>query len=419
MPFRNNHIIQKQILEVEIDHFGDAFDFRNKLSNLYHEKLFPKFENIFSEICMPSDLIQTDKLEIDIGYIDYKNWEGELVEKTLRELKKKLVVLDKKKLPDKSEKAIEIFFYFLRYGNLPWNERLNSIEELELLIPFNKNFIYKLKQSIKQENQLKRLLYSFSENFCEKIIIELTADKRETLEKIFSSLDKLPFKPSRILIQSLLMKIFSAGKGDEENEFFLILSQNREDKIFTAGKESGEENEKEAAKTKSSEEFIYINNAGLVLLHPFLPELFRRLGFIEGKKWISPELKHQAVFILQYMLNSIENFEEFDLSLNKLLCGMETDEVLYPAEIISIEIKSACKELLGEIIRHWSILKNTSVNSLQKIFLQRNGKLSKVDNGWLLQVEQKVVDVLLGKLPWGVGIIKLPWMENILFVEWT
>jgi hypothetical protein len=37
----------------------------------------------------------------------------------------------------------------------------------------------------------------------------------------------------------------------------------------------------------------------------------------------------------------------------------------------------------------------------------------------MLQVEQKAVDVLLNTLPWGIGVIKLPWMKEILHTEWN
>jgi hypothetical protein len=33
-------------------------------------------------------------------------------------------------------------------------------------------------------------------------------------------------------------------------------------------------------------------------------------------------------------------------------------------------------------------------------------------------VENKTHDVLLSFLPWGYGIIKLPWLERPLFVDW-
>ena len=35
-----------------------------------------------------------------------------------------------------------------------------------------------------------------------------------------------------------------------------------------------------------------------------------------------------------------------------------------------------------------------------------------------LYVERKGVDVLLESLPWTISIIKLPWMQDSLQVEW-
>jgi hypothetical protein len=85
---------------------------------------------------------------------------------------------------------------------------------------------------------------------------------------------------------------------------------------------------------------------------------------------------------------------------------------------LSWETKAACDELLSEVIRHWSQLKNTSIAALRETFLWRNGKLTRTDHGWLLHVERKGVDILLGSLPWGIGTIKLPWTNDKLFVEW-
>jgi hypothetical protein len=75
--------------------------------------------------------------------------------------------------------------------------------------------------------------------------------------------------------------------------------------------------------------------------------------------------------------------------------------------------------MLSEVIRHWSVLKNTSVAGLRETFLQREGRISPAANGWKLQIERKTVDVLLGKLPWGIGIIKLPWMNELMYVDWN
>ncbi|WP_373396428.1 contractile injection system tape measure protein [Algoriphagus halophilus] len=63
-------------------------------------------------------------------------------------------------------------------------------------------------------------------------------------------------------------------------------------------------------------------------------------------------------------------------------------------------------------------MKNTSVDGLRETFLQRDGKISRVENGWKLKVERKTVDIQMNKLPWGIGMIKLPWMNEMMFVDW-
>jgi hypothetical protein len=64
------------------------------------------------------------------------------------------------------------------------------------------------------------------------------------------------------------------------------------------------------------------------------------------------------------------------------------------------------------------MLKNTSVNGLRETFLKRDGILSRQENNWRLQVEQKTLDVLLDSIPWGFSTISLPWNGYLIFVEW-
>lgn len=136
------------------------------------------------------------------------------------------------------------------------------------------------------------------------------------------------------------------------------------------------------------------------------------------KNWKDIYSQHKAAVILEYLVTGKEEFAEFDFPLNKILCGIAVDEVLQPIEELPVQIKTECENLLSEVIRHWSILKNTSIDGLRETFLQRNGKVTQVENGWLLNVEQKGVDILLNSLPWGIGTIKLPWAEEKLHVEW-
>ncbi|MBS3771738.1 MAG: hypothetical protein KGY69_15920, partial [Bacteroidales bacterium] len=64
-------------------------------------------------------------------------------------------------------------------------------------------------------------------------------------------------------------------------------------------------------------------------------------------------------------------------------------------------------------------LKNTTPQGLREGFLQRPGKLSKVDNGWKLNVEQDTIDILLDNLPWSYQIVSFPWMKQVIFVKWN
>ena len=90
-----------------------------------------------------------------------------------------------------------------------------------------------------------------------------------------------------------------------------------------------------------------------------------------------------------------------------------------PSEIIlSKQEMDESTALLQSVINYWPSLKNTSIEGLQQTFLQRKGKLITTDTGWQLTVEQKTVDVLLNKLPWGFSTVKLPWMTGFLNVEW-
>ncbi|MDC8005360.1 contractile injection system tape measure protein [Aureisphaera galaxeae] len=165
---------------------------------------------------------------------------------------------------------------------------------------------------------------------------------------------------------------------------------------------------------------VYIQNAGLVLLHPFLAPLFQKLGYLEDTKWKRVQLQHRAVLVLQYLSNfDIEIFES-DLLLNKILCGVKPTDTVRTEWEITAEEKEECDSLLQAVIDHWSILKDTSVPTLQETFLQRDGKLLEYkENKYELTLEQKGLDILLDHLPWGIGTIKTPWMEHFLSCYWN
>jgi hypothetical protein len=178
------------------------------------------------------------------------------------------------------------------------------------------------------------------------------------------------------------------------------------------------EKKKSTDEILSDKDSIYIHNAGLVILHPFLSTYFNRLNMFENGDFKTDELRHRAVHLLQYLAFGTQSNEEYELVLNKILCNIPIDEpVSAGIEMTENEI-AVSAELLNAILVQWDKLKNTSPESFQSSFLQRDGALSRIEENWNLKVESRGYDVLLNTLPWGLGMIKTSWMPEFIYVEW-
>jgi hypothetical protein len=161
---------------------------------------------------------------------------------------------------------------------------------------------------------------------------------------------------------------------------------------------------------------IFISNAGIIILAPFLPMIFKNLGLWNGDA-LSPIDK--AVCICGWLSSGNPKLHESELVLPKILCGLEPDMLVETGNFSVDEamIKEA-NNLITSVIEYWSVLKNTSVDGIRSSFFLRNGKLEKKGRDWILRVEQQSYDMLLQQLPWNISMIKLPWMNRMIFSEW-
>lgn len=164
---------------------------------------------------------------------------------------------------------------------------------------------------------------------------------------------------------------------------------------------------------------IYTGNAGLILLHPFIPYGFKRVGLVNDEGFVNREAQHRAVHLLQYMATGKEEHAEHELALNKILCALPLEEPV-PAEILlTAEEKQLCEELLKVVIQRWEKMNNSSVEGFRAAFLQRDGALWEKEGDWWLRIEERGYDLILQTLPWGIGMIKAPWMEKTIYTEWA
>ncbi|MEO0408500.1 MAG: contractile injection system tape measure protein [Cyanobacteria bacterium P01_A01_bin.135] len=165
---------------------------------------------------------------------------------------------------------------------------------------------------------------------------------------------------------------------------------------------------------------LYIRHAGLVLLHPFLAAYLRGIDLATGNAFQNQLAQQQAIYLLHYLATRQTHAPEYDLVLPKLLCSWPLNGAIAADIPLPEKALPEGEALLQAAIDHWGALKSTSPDGLREGFLQRDGKLTQTgERTWKLQVEQKAIDVLLSRLPWGVSMVKLPWMEILLTVEWT
>ncbi|MBB3193212.1 contractile injection system tape measure protein [Roseateles terrae] len=173
---------------------------------------------------------------------------------------------------------------------------------------------------------------------------------------------------------------------------------------------------------------LTVPNAGLVLLQPYLPHLFQRLGLSTPAGFKDADTARRAALLLQALVLDTpddgdavplrQSAVESDLALNKLLCGLPQQEPLPREWTLTTEERQVVQGLLTAVVQHWRVLGSTRPNGLRQTFLRRTGRLTREAEGWRLAVEPGPFDMLIDHLPWGYSVLKFGWMEGVLHVDW-
>jgi len=172
---------------------------------------------------------------------------------------------------------------------------------------------------------------------------------------------------------------------------------------------------KPTVKMKETGDF-QISNAGLIMLHPYFTPFFENCGLLnEDKTLNNPDM---AVHLLHYLATKQEQQFESNMLFEKILCGVHSETAIQRNIVLTEEMKSNAEDLLTSVLENWGVLKNASPDLLRGEFLMRFGRINFKETNPKLTVERKVHDVLLDKLPWGIGICRLPWLDYLLFTDW-
>ena len=155
------------------------------------------------------------------------------------------------------------------------------------------------------------------------------------------------------------------------------------------------------------EEGIFVPNAGLVILAPFLKMWLAAIHLVKNGQFISQKHQEKAVLLTQYLVTGNTFIPEEAILLNKILCGWEIEQPVSTELQINELEQEESQQMLHAVIDYWKSLGKVSIAALQETYLLRNGKLILKNEQWKLVVERKGVDVLMENLPWSIGLVEI------------
>lgn len=163
---------------------------------------------------------------------------------------------------------------------------------------------------------------------------------------------------------------------------------------------------------------ISIRNAGLVLLNSYISMLLTRLELIKDHSFCSAESQLHAIHYLQYVVTGLTHTEESLLPLNKLLCGIPLSQPVPDSIVLSPDHQELIEGMIAAVIGHWPAIGSCSVDGFRGNWLVRDGLLIEKEDRWELTVEKRAYDLLIHKSPFSFSVIRYPWMNKPLHVNW-
>ena len=474
-----HYIIHRVTLDLEAPDAAAARRIQDEAVRIFYHWILPKLEELLDRL-VPKDVVfRLDSLDLDLEQLEMASFEQNFGDALLRDFEEKIEQIvasspnyqaEKTSAPCtamvEGERGFSTFLFFLATGRLPWwsEQHPDALQE-DVLTALTQETVYLRDDAARQlatllgtdDTALDRLSLQFSPAFLHHIILLLlrssgltgTDQLRSLINNCLERLDsrEQDFLFSNVAVnQEFLKRIIRLLAGSAASSTHLNSEQLRHQlgeilqELQNYARE-GAEHPPEIVQLQSSpatpadnrqddaeqpplqkeekENGICVAHAGLVLLHPFLEYYFRDFNLLNEHEFRDASARTQAIHLLHYLAAGEESPPEYLLTFEKFLCGADLLTPVPRFLPLSEPMQEESEKLLQAAIGHWQALKRTSPAGLREGFLQRPGKLLLSSFQNRLVIESKAHDVLLNYLPWGYGIIKLPWLKQPLFVDWV
>ena len=464
MTTSNRHRIQRQVVEVTIGGGVSAPAIQSRIADAYWNRTVGELEAVFDQVAGPDRLLRLERLEVDLGQIIGTDWEPEFRRRLVQELTQSLA--QHKQTSEASRRAVptsgallEAWQFYLVHGRLPWWAQPPKSPWRDCIPPLlNEVSWAALRQTLAQAAARARFVDAMEDAVLESAVarwlnIPNTAPLLDTLTRAAGApptparlgrrrfwltlLDRacvasadLPSGPT-ILDEALEEYQRAVGADVPPPSRAATGPESQPQAPDAPGQQAPQPGSRQMARLQSARdkatprrpaapeasEPIYLTGAGTIILHPFLEELFRGRGLLEGRRFRDSDAQHRAVHLLGYLTTAQTEVAEYELLLPKALCGCPFEQPLAPVELEPADLE-ACDTLLRAVLKHWTAVRSASLEWLRQGFLLRDGKLERVDQGWRLTVERRAQDVLLARLPWGFGVVGMPWASEKIYTHW-
>lgn len=312
--------------------------------------------------------------------------------------------------------------YLLKFNRLPLSIKLSPEQFVRLALLLFRNEIKSIALTLDSTllNQLLKLFEKVASTPISSEELRVIEYLLEASQAQIANLS-IPKLISISNIHSAAQKTYSEiqEKLNQELEKIEISKKADKQKVVKVDQAIRLEKELEKLAEKELENSLYVQNAGIVLLAPYLPRIFDRLKLLnEEGLFKDEESKVKAVEVIHFLTFGTEEMMEYTTILNKLMVAMPVSTPLETTISLTADDKALCESLLKGVLQNWPSLKSSSIDNLRGTFLIREGKLTSHEDKYLLKVEEKGFDMLIDKVPWSFKLVKYKWMKKPVFVEW-
>lgn len=326
------HIIKRINLIIEVDVDEEfAFKLRNMMEMSVQKDLLHWFEETFNNVVPPDEWVIIDRIEVDEG--DFAA--GEIEKAWIVKFKKqfKEILLNKMRNISASERKIiktgsdvEAIIFFLEKGYWPWWYQITAPSPQDILMELILNHKNAIAAALMKLSNppfaIQRLVFQFNDS-CIIALCTLFGVSQVIIERFIipllattSNLQTVP--PGRVidhfkknqLISRILQQFI---EGNQITDMFTVqeyinlnMTGNATDLLSDNKFAFTDTGNNKKISEPDRDERIITQQAGLVIIAPYLPILFKNMGLLNQQNiFISPEDQEYAVFfcIIWYVNN--------------------------------------------------------------------------------------------------------------------